>query len=201
MALCNFPLWEKCLTSLSSLVDELYLRFDTLRGDLKIKETITKMKNPKIKNILESNVFWNKFNWREEMLRMLDTVKPDIVVSIDEDEEFEKGIKNEMIEFYNSDKVAMMIDYQDPMPTDDGSLVPKYPGKPHMKIYKWKPNLTYIPYRAFARVTNYSDSTRYWYSKSKLLHYCYYNKELRDMKKLEFNRRREYKDLIRPKKG
>ena len=34
-----------------------------------------------------------------------------------------------------------------------------------------------------------------------LLHYCYFNKEIRKMRKIEFNRRREFKDLIKsPKK-
>lgn len=200
MTLCNFPLWEKCLSSLSFYVDELYLRFDTLRGDLKILEMLRKTNNCKIKKILESNVFWNKFNWREEMIRMLDDVKPDIVISIDEDEEFEDTIKDEITEFYKSDKVAMMIDYVDPMPTEDKVIVPKYPGKPHMKLYKWKSGLTYVPYRSFARVTNYCDSSYYWFSKTRLLHYCYFNESIRAMKKLEFNRRREFKDLIRPLK-
>ena len=201
MAIYNFPLWEKCLLSLSSKVDELYLRFDTLRGNVEILEKIKKSNNPKIKNILESNVFWNKFNWREEMIRMLDDVKPDIVIVIDEDEAFEESIKDEIIDFYKSDKLAMMVDYAVPMPTDDKSLVSKYPGKSHMKVYKWKPGLTYVPYRSFARVTNYCDPSYYWFSKSKLLHYCYFNKEIRKMRKIEFNRRREFKDLIKsPKK-
>lgn len=195
MAISNFPFWEMCLIELSKHVDELYIRFDSLNGDTTILDKLENKKlfDGKIKNILISNSQWNRWNWREEMIRMLDSVKPTIVLSIDQDETFCDGIDSEIKQFLSSDKQAMMFSYSFPMPSDDGRIVWNgkcYPGKPHMKAYKWIPNLTYKPYSSFAKIRNYRDATFHFQATTLIKHFCFYTKELEIQKLDEFKKRK-----------
>jgi hypothetical protein len=177
---CRFPLFNNTIKKLSENVDEIYLRFDDINGDKSIIDNIDEVSKSKIKGILYSKTRWDTFTWREEMLRMLDDVKPDLVLSVDQDEIFEDTIKTEMMDFYKSDKLGMMFNYVSPMPTDDGSIIlggKPYPLHPHMKAYKWKPDLTYLPYCGNAKIRKYSGSRDWYMAKTKILHYSMYRKE------------------------
>jgi len=182
IAVSKFPMFENTLRKLSENVDEIYLRFDNNNGDKSLLKNLDSISNNKVKDILYSNQVWDTSSWREEMLRMLDSVKPNLVLSVDQDEIFEDSIKTEMLDFYNSDKLGMMFSYIEPMPTDDGSIIlggKAYPLHPHMKAYKWKPGLTYLPYYGNAKIRSYS-SPRDWYmAKTKIYHYSLYKKEWR----------------------
>lgn len=191
MALCNFPLWKKCLISLKNKVDNLYLRFDLLNGNKDIIKDIISVSENKLKHLLISNNEWNNSTmvWREEMFRLLDIVKPDVVIMADEDEEFENTLNEEILQFFKSDKLGMMFDYYEPMPTKDNIFIVKYPIGSHMKVIKWKPNLSYIPYLSRLRI--YPDQKDWWLSKTKIIHYSHYTKELRDKKILDIEKRKE----------
>lgn len=183
----QFPFWEKCLVDLSTRVEALYLRFDTRTGDSEILKCLDRVCGPKLKDVKKSSAVWTPSNWREDLLRMLDGVKPQIVLFPDQDEHFDEYFSWELKEFVRSKRGGMMMSYHSPMPTDDGSVVEDgepYPPKPHMKVFKWKPNLSYENYRGFARVHQYEESeTWYMATRSKIWHYCYYTPSLRDLRK------------------
>lgn len=179
MALCRFPMWRECLDSLREQVDELYLRFDSRKGEPEILEELRKMDV----SVFCSNSIWNNWNWREEMLRMLDDVEPDLVLTLDEDEKITPEIEEGFATLQKSKHGQMAFNYRFPMPSVDnyvGKNKP-YPSKEHVKLYKWKPGLTFHPYKGRARLSNYGKMD-YCIGKAEILHYCFYNKEIRKMK-------------------
>jgi hypothetical protein len=191
MALAGFPMWEMCLSELSKHCDEIYLRCDENRVDKSIKaEEYNKICNGKLKSIFCTHEPFHKWKWREDMIRMLDDVKPDIVISLDEDEIFDDTINEEIKDFEKSDKLAMMVNYN-PMPTENNEKILKnlpYPILPHMKIFKWKSGLTYKGYHGNALVPEYNKREFWWNARSKINHYCFYKKEwlpkkIEDMRK------------------
>jgi len=182
MALCRFQYYNKCLCDLLGLVDKVYLRFDGIVGDKKIIEAIPGICGNKLGGIYISASNWNAFVWREELLRMLDDVKPDLVLFPDEDESFGSGIEDDLRRLKKSNKQQLAFNYAYPAPSVDGWKHKKpYPSKPHIKAYKWKPGLTYIPYKKRASLSNYG-KFNYKMAKSKILHYCFYTPELRKSK-------------------
>jgi len=76
--------------------------------------------------------------WREEMLRELDDVKPDLVLTPDCDEEFGPGIKNDLVRLWNTDVCGLMFGYR----MEPANAV-HYPADRQMKAFKWLPGLTY----------------------------------------------------------
>jgi len=189
MALCKFPLWERCLQSLAKKVDELYLRFDGLNGDVDIYNNIGKVCGNKLRKIYVSYNKWNAWSWREEMIRMLDNVRPEMVLSHDEDEAVE-NIAADLKRFSRSHLNQMAFEYKFPMPSEDGLPIPSpisglpidkpFPSHPHVMVIKWRPGLTFHPYMSRNRVTQYGKN--YLFGKAKILHYCYYTEELREIK-------------------
>lgn len=179
MALCRFPYYERCLCDLLGLVDKVYLRFDGVVGDKEILEKAPEICGGKLGEIFVSSSEWNAFVWREELLRKLDSVKPEIVLFPDEDESFGEGIEEDIRRFKKSGKQQLAFNYQHPAPTVDGwSHKKPYPSEPHIKCYKWKKDLTYIPYQKRASLSNYGKFS-FKMAKSKILHYCFYTPELR----------------------
>jgi len=182
MALCRFPYYERCLRNLLELVDKVYLRFDGITGDRKIYDSLPGICGNKLGDIYISSSAWNAFIWREELLRMLDSVKPELVLFPDEDECFGPDIKEDIRRFRKSDKQQLAFNYKYPAPTiDEWKHKKPYPSEPHIKAYKWKEGLTYIPYKKRASLSNYG-KFNYKLAKSKILHYCFYTPELRKNK-------------------
>lgn len=179
----RFPLWRECLENLLLYCDEVYLRVDVNTSDFTYEELEDVCKD-KLKDVLFSDTKWNRWNWREEMLRMLDNVNPDVVLTLDQDEQFEDTLLRDIRRLVkHPNKKALMFSYYDPMPTEDNVKTLVYPHVPHMKAYKWQKGLTYRRYRYSAKVTNYKLG-RYWLmAYSKIRHYCFYTKALRLGKK------------------
>lgn len=195
MAICRFPLWEECLESLKNQVDKLYLRFDLRNGDPKILKKLRK----KDVVVYCSGVVWNGWNWREEMMRMLDNVKPELVLVLDEDEKITPEIKEDYDILRKSKHYQMAFNYKYPMPSVDeykGKEKP-YPSKPHTKLYKWKSGLTFYPYKRRARLTNFGKES-YCKGNAEILHYCFYNEEIRSVKikgtkeKIKWSKKRSF---------
>ena len=77
----------------------------------------------------------------------------------------------------------MMFDYATPMPTEDNVVVlggGAYPWTPHMKAFKWRPDLGYTPYIHNAKITQYRKSR--YHAKTKIQHFCLYKQEWREKK-------------------
>ncbi|MCP4651130.1 MAG: hypothetical protein GY853_13775 [PVC group bacterium] len=200
MAIRDFPLWKQCLKSLASHVDELYLRFDMRTGDKNILPEIESCCDGKLKKLIKSDIVWDNHNWKEELLRILDSVHPRVVLFPDEDEEFDSGIEKDIKNFMDSDCKEMIFDFKTILPkgitkapSEDGRV---YPFTKHVKVFKWRPGLTYIPYKNRGRLFTYLDNPQYE-AKSKITHYHFYTMELynkwkdrlRNRFKLEENKR------------
>lgn len=182
MAICRFPYFARCLRDLLYIVDKVYLRFDGITGDTEIYDRLPEICGDKLGGIYVSSSYWNAFIWREELIRMLDDVKPELVLFPDEDETFSMMLANDLKAFRESDKMQMAFNYVYPAPSIDGWKHKKaYPSNRHVKVFKWKEGLTYIPYKKRARLSNY-DKDDYFKAKSKILHYCFYTPELRKNK-------------------
>lgn len=188
----RFPLWENCLDSLMQHAELAVVRIDDTQP-----ASITDLLRDKLAtaypdriNVFGSDEPWNRWNWREEMLRALDGVKPNVVLAPDQDEQFDPvGLSDDLARLRDSQRMALMFDYHAPMPTSDGSpALPAdspyatYPGSPHMKAFKWIKALTYKDYNGYARVTNYSDPRYHLAAKSTIMHYCCWTKDMRKEK-------------------
>ena len=182
MAVCRFPFYEQCLRDLLRRVHKVYLRFDGIVGDKRILEKLPDICGSQLGGIFVSSSKWNAFIWREELIRMLDDVKPDLVLFPDEDEMFEDAIDVDIKRLMKSGRMQMAFNYKYPAPTIDGwKWYKAYPQNSHVKMFKWREGLTYIPYKKRARLSNYH---KFDYKRgiSKILHYCFYTPELRKNK-------------------
>ncbi len=190
--------WPWCLEELVSYVDEIYLLF---HHSPQFKEEWPK-KIPKVNDFIEINIDteWQVMEWRnhqgkfrEQLLRMLDPVKPDLVFFPDEDESFPEPefLVKDLQRFYKSSKRQISFkrcNFWDSMDMVRKDKWIKY--FPHVKIFKWQPNLTYIPYKGFNRITSYGKKSMI--AKSVIKHYAYMNKEERE---------RRYNELYREKQS
>lgn len=180
MALWRFPLWEQSFRQLVNLSDKVFVRFDLNDGEPSIPSRVVDIGKDKLESMIARRDPWTKAGWREQLLRMLDDYKPDIVLFIDDDEMYGEGIEKDIVDFYNSGKGQMMFKYKTPLPTMDGSVVNRgkpYPGLPHMKAFRWKEGLTYHPYPTLAKLGSYKGE-EVFEAQSEILHYCMYTKEL-----------------------
>ena len=189
----RFELWKQCLVSLAGMCDEVVIRLDgpAAEGE-EFHNAIYTMCGHKIHSIGFAKNAWNRWNWRESMLREVDKLEPEIVLCPDQDEMFKlsfrdgEGIMDDIEALRASDKQGLMFSYHSPMPTCDGApaLPPDapyatYPGAPHMKAFKWQPGLSYKDYTGFARVTNYAHPKHHLAANSKIMHYCCWTEAMR----------------------
>ena len=180
------PTWRICFDRLTRIVDEIYLRIDRSKASGEFVAEISA--HPKVKRA----VFTFDFEYvvyKEKLIRMLDDVRPDIVVALDHDEAFGDGILDEIGEFWASDKKAMMFNYN-PCLSSDGEALPVYPSKPHMKVFKWQEGLSHVPYLGYDQVTQYANSAAMqWPARTKIDHYCMWTPEMRAAKTVEVKQR------------
>ena len=190
MALYWFPFWELSLLELSRHVDELYIRVDP-HANPDIPKRLAALNLPKIKDVLYSNIEWDKWRWREELMRMADRSEPDAVLNLDDDEIFQDTIVPEVRKFLGTSGMNMMMfRYVTPLPTIDGTIPndgKPYPGGPHAKVYRWKPGITFRRYRSYAQASNLRGRLM---ADTKIIHYSHFTKELRD------NRRKGHQEDV-----
>tara|TARA_B100000745_G_scaffold300554_1_gene255229 strand:+ start:16422 stop:17093 length:672 start_codon:yes stop_codon:yes gene_type:complete len=179
MSLFWFPLWEYTLSELARHVDELYIRVDS-KADPSIPRRIESLGLSKVRDVLYSDKPWDTWTWQEEMMRMADRSEPDAVLSLDDDEVFSAGIDDNVRKFLATpDKEMMMFHYGSPLPTIDGVTVNNgepYPAKPHARVYRWKPGITFKNYQSFNRASNLNGI--YWCD-TEIIHYSHFTEELR----------------------
>ena len=179
MAISDFPMWENSVKALLPIVDKFYFRLDVTKADPAFARDAPLVCGAKFGAcyMVEG---WNFPEWRQDMIRMLDDVKPEIVITLDQDEIFDDGFEEELKAFMVSEKKGMMFDYL-PMVTDDGRTVNgdvPYPPDPHMKVFKWEAGLTYYPYHGDGKIANYHKEDCHWKAKTKIKHYCCYTKAM-----------------------
>jgi len=202
--------WPWCLEALSDYVDEIYLLLHytpEFKGDWpkkmpKVKD-ITEVEYNKEFTRIENRKIGLMGELREKTLRMLDIVKPDLVFFPDEDEAFGEPeyLIEDLIRFIESTKPQMAFkrcNFWDSMETVRKDRWAFY--RPHVKIYKWHPQLTYLPYRGFNRVTNFGNKKMI--AKTAIRHYGFMEKEERERKyhTLLKGQEEKYKHLLKKPK-
>lgn len=148
------------LDDLSRLTDEFYVNFNE-PTDIAKEMVLT---HPKLKKYIftENGGKWNQGLQRTNTIRLLDEVRPDIVLFPDTDEVYPKNIKELLKEFWeDEEKLTMwfrlyyMWDSERTF-RNDGIWKSIH----HVRAYRWREGLTYRPYRGYAVPTEYSREPR-----------------------------------------
>lgn len=174
MALYNFERGIECLEDLMKYCDYVAVRFQMWNdppSDMGILDYI--MRHKKIIKILISNEKWNGWNWREDLIVLGDTLFPDVLLFIDDDEKFGPGFEDELFEFMqNPVKKYMSFNFEMHDKTEP------WPKDRHVKVIKWRPRITYLPYPGWARTATYLGLPNVCYNaETKIIHYCNAGKE------------------------
>jgi hypothetical protein len=182
VALSDFPFWKMCMEKLRTQVDEIHVRIDGTKPN-KLDELI---ESKLADSIFISQLEWNRWNWRNEMLEMIKGRNADIVLIPDHDEMYEDTIVEELKEFWLSGKDMMFFEFYNP--TIDNRIIPElngkgYPSLAHCSAFRYKPELTYYPYCGLAQPTQYANGGSRFNAKTKVKHFCFYTKELEIEKK------------------
>lgn len=182
ISITDFPFYKDSLDFLVSYCNRVIVRFDFLKSNSDVYNDLIEYKNI---DLFISKEKWNKNNWRNELLGKVNEYKPNLVIFIDQDEIFKDVflLTEDISNFVESNKKCMMFYYE--MDTKDGYYVDLYPVLPHMKIFKWEKELTYDNYIGQALLTNYYNQKNWFFSKTKILHRCFYTPEITAKKKIE----------------
>lgn len=183
MAVSDFPMARDCMRDLCRYVDGIVVWYDILHGDKEVLGNCCAALPEMVPmTILKGLKVWNRWNWREDMIRALDDISPDYVLAIDQDETFSKGFIEDFYHFRESGKDLMMFDYE--MVTIDNRPVMKYPKARHCKAYRWVPGITYRPYRGYAKPTWPGGEPTIYNASTPIRHYCFFTEEMERTKKL-----------------
>jgi len=186
--------WKNCLANLCCFADTVSIRLDVLRmGEDLSKVVAEEVKDiccamgTDIHEIIMATNKWNRWNWREELIRSVDSLAPEIVLTPDCDEMFGPDLWKDLFRLRTSDEpMSLVFDYV--MVVSDGKQVSKYPGKPHVKAYKWVPNITYFDrrrgYRGLAAPWFYVRKERQLSAQSKIYHFSHFDSMCREGRKL-----------------
>jgi hypothetical protein len=188
MAVADFPLDLLALSvaSLCRTCDFIHVRLDNRQS----VDPVWFQQYPKVTRVFRGSEDWNRSNWREDLARSLDDVRPDIVLTPDQDEVFEDSIDQELLEFWTSPKRIMLFKYLGPMPTCDGRLVLNggtYPKTAHALGWKWQEGIGYHPYCGLAQPTQLAAPEGIpwqWHARTRVKHYCMWTTEMEAAKRV-----------------
>ena len=181
MAIHSFPLWERCAGSLLGLVDGFVIRLNTEDEGSPDIDEIKEFFGNKLIEIIEGGNPKDGFGWREEMLRPLHAIRPNIVITTDSDEVMPFLFRKVLESFENSDKKMLMMSAE--MDTIDGREVPQYPSKPHCRAFKWQPDVSYLPYSGYAYPNPFGWKPDLMYNSDLAYrHLAFYTKEMEKAK-------------------
>ena len=178
--------WPWCLEDLAEYVDEIYL---LLHYSPEFRAEWPK-KAKKVAGYEEITVDheWQVMEWRdnqadfrEKLLRMADVARPDLVLFPDEDESFPEPefLVRDLRRLTRSNKKQLAFkrcNFWDSMETVRKDKWIYY--GPHVKVFKWQPELTFKPYVGFNCVSTYGKNRMK--ARSVMKHYAYLEKEERE---------------------
>ena len=180
------PYYNKTVESIKDITDEIHVKFSRnyFNSFNDVISHIKKIFPKKVYSDPEDDYdVKTDLEIQEKLLREIDRSNADLVITINGGEIFQSSIAQEINAFWNSNKLAMMFNY-DKFITDDnravfGHLI--YPNTPQMKVFKWRKKLSYIPYKGDGKIYNYRKSNDHWMAETKMQSYNCYTK---DMEKL-----------------
>ena len=191
---------ERLLSDVSKYASELYVNMNeatdrvlqAVQGSRILKKVIV-TKNMGRKNWsnepnsgAEGDTLWNQGLQRDNTIRMLDEVKPDIVLFPDSDEIYPDNMMEQLEKFWKDEKAVtfwfrLLYMWDDENHFRNDGLYKKIH---HVRAYKWQPGITYKPYAGYACPTTFRSlprETRY-NSDAPTKHYGYMTEALRDRK-------------------
>lgn len=194
--------WPWCLEELAACADELYLLLHYSPGQQEEHWPGQVAGVARIEEIRETED-WRVNGWyarsgsshqgefRERALRMLDGVRPDLVLFPDEDESFPEPelLARDLDRFQRSRRRQLAFTRCNFW--DSRDLVRKdrwIRYQPHVKIFTWGPGLTYLPYLGWNCVNTYGKKKMV--ARAAVRHYAYLEKKERE---------RRFHDLYREK--
>lgn len=169
------------LKDLSKYTNEIYVNLNDATE--KIKNSVLEHRNV-VKTIqtTNDNRRWSQGKVRDDTIRMLDDVKPDIVLFPDSDEIYPDNLMNQLQKFWENEEYKtfwfrLLYLWDDEKHFRNDRL---FKSIHHVRIYKWQLGITYLPkYAGYACPTNYcflEKNTRY-HSDLPILHYGYMKEE------------------------
>lgn len=143
---------------------------------------------PKVKSVIttHNDGRWNQGLQRENTLRMLDEVKPNIVLWPDSDETFPKNLKDQLVKFWEDPKALsfwfrlMYLWEKEDQFRNDGLWKRIH----HVRAFKWRNDLSFLPYPGYTCPRPYIDRGREtrFNSDSPMMHWGYMHAEDRKRK-------------------
>lgn len=185
MAMHDFPLDVQCLLDLLPRVQTITIWLDQ-RSAHRRPEIKSLLHGPHGSHLVRRTIIdaaerWRRCSgwiWREPLLRSLDDIRPDYVLQPDSDETFGQGFDADLTAFSASGADLLMFDYD--MPTADGMWVPRSPRARHCKVIRWRPELSFSPYRGYGKPNG--RGLREVKAESRILHYCFWTPEIQAAK-------------------
>lgn len=129
---------------------------------------------------------WDQGRVRDATLRMVDGVKPNVVLFPDSDEVFYRGFSDDLNRFVHDDEAMsfwfnLLYNWGDMRHYRRDGLWKRIH---HVRGFKWQPDLTFVPYGGYASPTNLINlekETRF-HATRPLLHLGYMREEDRERK-------------------
>ncbi len=183
LTITNNPYYDKTIESIKDISDEIHIKFSkTYFGSYyDVISNIKKLCSKKIYSYPDDDYdAKDDVEIQERLLREIDRSNAELVITLDGGEIFQPSIVQEINEFWKSNKLAMMFNY-DKFITDDGRNVHGniiYPSEPQMKVFKWRKKLTYIPWKGQHKIYNYRKPNDHWKATTKIQSYNCYTKDL-----------------------
>lgn len=129
---------------------------------------------------------WIQGLQRDNTIRMLDDVKPDIVLFPDSDEVYPENLMEQLKKFWEDENkktfwFRLLYMWNDEQHfRNDG----KWKCIHHVRAFKWQPKITYLPYKGYACPTTFGKLPRdtKFHSDTPIKHYGYMTEEQRKRK-------------------
>ena len=184
---------DEVLRDLAKYTDEFYIN---LNEPTKYVEKVCK-NNPFVKKFIvtKDNGSWDQGLQRDNTIRLLDDVQPDIVLFPDSDETFPKELPQILEDFWKSDKkyiwFRMWYYWNDKCHIRNDGL---FKSMHHCRVFKWESGLVYIPYVGYALPTNFTGHKEWRYAPDYPIHHWGYMRKEDRLKKYERDKAKHYID-------
>lgn len=192
--IADFPFNPVMAIKLSQYVDHLVLGFDAQGGYGKYNGTdyvdgqtwfeLFARVNP-FPSTVTADMFLCKTNagthrrgyyFNEELLRRLDSVRPDYVLECEADAHFDSGFEKDLARFVESGRDMLLMNCD--TVTADGRAVPEFPIAAHCRAYKWAEGVTYSGAGGCCYVKYLDKRPTYFRAKTRLQHYPIFTRKL-----------------------
>ena len=169
------------LDNVSKYTDQIYVNLNDPTPEA--EEVVRSHKNV-VKIIRTSNEGrWNQGFQRDNSIRMLDDIEPDIVLFPDSDELYPNNIQDQLKTFWEDEEAItfwfrlIYLWGDENHFRNDGLFKTIH----HVRAFKWSTDISYIPYAGYACPSNYInlDKPTKYHSNSPTLHYGYEKEENR----------------------